>query len=154
MKRSYADRFAATPPNVTFVVCVSPVPVSTTGVPTGPLGGLKLVTVGVTRNAVLLVSVVAPVVTVTFPVKAPAGTVALMKVLSRVVEAAATPSNFTTEALLKPWPKISILAPCLPVLGVKLANGPRPTSLKIVPQLSGGGPPALQSPMPPKRVDP
>lgn len=48
---------AATPPNVTFVVCVSPVPVSTTGVPTEPLVGLKLGKVGVTRNLLLLVSV-------------------------------------------------------------------------------------------------
>jgi hypothetical protein len=40
---------ALTPPNVTFVVWVSPVPVSTTGVPTEPLVGLKLGKVGVTR---------------------------------------------------------------------------------------------------------
>src|SRR6266853_4520238 len=70
---------ALTPPNVTFVVWVSPVPVSTTGVPTGPLVGLKLGKVGVTRNVLLLVSVVAPVFTVTVPVRAAAGTVAEMK---------------------------------------------------------------------------
>ena len=71
---------AATLPNVTFVVWASPVPVSTTGVHTGPLVGLKLGKVGVTRKVLLLVSVVAPVVTVTDPVRAAAGTVAEMKV--------------------------------------------------------------------------
>ena len=71
---------AATPPKVTFVVWVSPVPVSTTGVPTGPLVGLKLGKVGVTLKVWGLVSVVAPVVTVTAAVNAPAGTVAEMKV--------------------------------------------------------------------------
>ena len=71
---------AFTPPNVTFVVWVRPVPVSTTGVPTGPLVGLKLGKVGVTRNFALLANLIEPVVTVTDPVSAPTGTVAEMKV--------------------------------------------------------------------------
>ena len=58
---------AFTPPNFTAVVCVNPVPVITTGVPTGPLAGVKLVMVGSTLNVCALVSVVAPVVTVTAP---------------------------------------------------------------------------------------
>src|SRR5437870_13917107 len=37
---------AVTSPNVTFVVCVNPVPLMTTCVPTGPLVGLKLEMVG------------------------------------------------------------------------------------------------------------
>jgi hypothetical protein len=68
---------ATVPLKVTLIVCVSPVPVIITGVPTGPLDGEKLTIVGVTWNFWLLVSVVAPVVTVTNPVGAPAGTVAL-----------------------------------------------------------------------------
>ena len=38
------------PLNVTLVVWLRPVPVIVTGVPTGPLGGEKLVIVGATRN--------------------------------------------------------------------------------------------------------
>jgi hypothetical protein len=57
---------ALTPPNVTFVVWVSPVPVSTTGVPTGPLVGLKLGKVGVTRKVLLLGSEERAVLQLTF----------------------------------------------------------------------------------------
>ena len=39
---------AATLSKVTLVACVRPVPVIVTSVPTGPLGGAKLLTVGVT----------------------------------------------------------------------------------------------------------
>ena len=41
---------AAIPPNFTAVACNSPVPVIVTTVPTGPLGGLKLLTPGNTLN--------------------------------------------------------------------------------------------------------
>src|SRR5580700_10605867 len=86
---------AVTPPNVTLDVCVSPLPVIITGVPTGPLGGVKLVIAGVTRNFLMLVSVVAPVVTVTDPVSAAAGTVALINVLpDKLMVVACTPPNF------------------------------------------------------------
>ena len=44
----FTVKLADVPLNVTFVVCVSPVPVIVTGVPTGPLGGLKVVNVGFT----------------------------------------------------------------------------------------------------------
>jgi hypothetical protein len=67
--------------NVTFVACLRPVPVIVTQVPTGPLVGVKVAKVGVTLNCLGAVKVVVPVVTVTFPVSAPAGTVARMKVL-------------------------------------------------------------------------
>jgi hypothetical protein len=63
---------AATPPNVTFDFCVRLRPVIVTKVPTGPLGGLKLRSCGVTLNVLLLVSVPAGVVTVTAAVVAPA----------------------------------------------------------------------------------
>jgi hypothetical protein len=73
---------AFTPPNVTLVVCMRLTPVIITGVPTLPLGGLKPVILGVTRNCLLLVNVVVPVVTVTDPVSAPVGTVAEMKLVA------------------------------------------------------------------------
>jgi hypothetical protein len=59
--------------NVTFVACLRPVPVIVTQVPTGPLVGVKVAKVGVTLNCSGAVKVVVPVVTVTFPVSAPAG---------------------------------------------------------------------------------
>jgi hypothetical protein len=115
---------AATPPNVTFVVCVSPVPVIVTGVPTGPLDGLKLTSVGLTLNVWILVRMVVPVVTVTDPVRAPVGTVAEMKVLPvSLMDAAWTPPNSTTEELLKPWPRMPILAASLPEVDTKPTNG-------------------------------
>ena len=45
----FTVKVAFTPPKVTFVALMSPVPVIVTDVPTGPLGGLKLSTTGVTR---------------------------------------------------------------------------------------------------------
>ena len=74
----FTVKVAATPPKVTLVVCLRPLPVMTTEVPTGPCAGVKPVSLGSTRNVWLLVRVVAPVVTVTAPVRAPAGTVAVM----------------------------------------------------------------------------
>src|SRR5271155_2198559 len=68
---------AGTPPKRTCVVCVRLTPVIVTVVPTGPLGGLKLVICGVTRNGWLLVTVPLEVVAVTRPVVAPLGTVAV-----------------------------------------------------------------------------
>ena len=64
-------------PKVTFVAWISPFPVMTTCVPTGPLAGLKLVISGVTKNFRLLVRVPLGVVTVTNP-EEPSGTFAVM----------------------------------------------------------------------------
>ena len=73
---------AEVPLNTTFVACVRPVPLMLTDVPTGPLVGLKLAMDGSTLNVCgLVVNVVEPVVTVTAPVSAPAGTVAVMNVV-------------------------------------------------------------------------
>jgi hypothetical protein len=58
---------ALTPPKVTFVVSVRLTLVIIAGVPTLPLGGVKLRICGVTWNCLLLVSVVEPVATVTLP---------------------------------------------------------------------------------------
>jgi hypothetical protein len=68
---------AATPPKVTFEVWVRLTPVMATTAPTGPLGGEKLLSCGVTRKVLLLVRVPLVVVTVTEPVVAPLGTVAV-----------------------------------------------------------------------------
>ena len=65
-----------------------------------------------TMNFSKLFSVVLPVVTVTNPSLAPAGTVARMKVVPvRVWVAAVTPLNFTTDDALNPWPKMPIFDP-------------------------------------------
>jgi hypothetical protein len=74
-------------------------------------------------------------VTVTAPVSAPAGTVAVMNVVPvSVNDLACTPPNLTTEELLKPCPMMPILAPSLPEVGCVSTNGPRPTDrLKTVP---------------------
>ncbi len=69
-------KLADFPLNATFVVCFSPVPLIVTNVPTGPLGGVNEVVVGVTSKVRELVSVVDPVLTVTGPVSAADGTVA------------------------------------------------------------------------------
>ena len=126
---------AGLPLNVTLVACIRPVPVMVTGVPAGPLGGVNDVNVGVTRKVCELVSVLAPVVTVTVPVSAPAGTVALMYVVPlRVMLVACVPPNLTTEELLNPWPRMPICAPSLPEVVCNCTNGPRPVDrLKMVP---------------------
>ena len=69
---------AFTPPNVTLFVCVSPVPLMTTCVPTGPLAGLKLEMTGTTLKVLLLTRIPVGVVTVTAPVVPVAGTTAVM----------------------------------------------------------------------------
>ena len=69
---------AATPPNVTLVACVSPVPLMTTWVPTGPLIGLKLEITGITLNFLLLTRIPEGVETVTDPVVPVTGTTAVI----------------------------------------------------------------------------
>jgi hypothetical protein len=84
--------------------------------------------VGSTLNVFALVNVVVPVVTVTAPVSAPAGTVAVMNVVPEsTMVVAFVPPNLTTEALLKPCPRMPIFAPSLPEVGSVSTNGPRPT---------------------------
>ena len=69
---------ALTPLNATAVAPVKFVPVIVTLVPTGPLVGAKLLTVGAGTTVKLLALVAVPpaVVTLTGPVVAPVGTVA------------------------------------------------------------------------------
>jgi hypothetical protein len=133
--------------NVTFVACLRPVPVIVTEVPTGPLGGVKVAKVGVTLNCLGAVKVVVPVVTVTFPVSAPAGTVARMKVLPvSCLVVAAVPPNFTTDDELKPWPRMPTRVPSLPA-GTGVTNEMKGDALmfseKKVPSAGKGLPPWL-----------
>lgn len=114
----------ATPPNVTFVVCVRLTPVIVTEVPSGPLAGAKVVICGATRKVLILVRVPELVVTVTNPVVAPLGTVAVKNVVpDRVIVDAATVPKVTTEELVKPCPRMPILAPTLPEVLTRPANG-------------------------------
>jgi hypothetical protein len=62
------------------VVCVRLTPVIVTGVPTGPLVGVKLLIDGTTRKFILLFRLPLGIATVTTPVVAPAGTVAVRNV--------------------------------------------------------------------------
>ena len=64
--------------NWTIVVWLRLTPVMGTTVPTGPLAGVKLWIVGVTRKFRLLFKLPPGIVTVTIPVVAPAGTVAVI----------------------------------------------------------------------------
>ncbi len=59
----FTVKVAEVPLKVTLLAWVSPVPVIVTEVPTGPFGGVKLVTVGFTLSVCTLVSVIVPVVT-------------------------------------------------------------------------------------------
>src|SRR5579859_3132701 len=97
-----------------------------TDVPTGPLGGVKLVICGVTRNFLVLVRVPLLVVTVTVLVVAPVGTVAERYVVpDNVTVVALAAPNVTTEELLKFCPKMPTFAPTFPELVTNAANGGR-----------------------------
>src|SRR5580700_4795409 len=79
-----------------------------------------------TRYCTVLLSTVAPVVTVTNPVLAPAGTTAERYVVPvRVTAVAGTPLNATTEELLNPWPRIPTVVPTFPEEGNRPTNGGR-----------------------------
>ena len=93
---------AATPPKATRFVPVNPEPVITTRVPGGPLLGVKLDIKGRTRNLLLLVNVPEGVVTVTNPVVAPLGTVAIRKVLEATLKVAGAPLKETAVAPINP----------------------------------------------------
>ena len=71
-------KLALTPLNVTAVAPVKSVPLMVTLIPTGPIGGVKLVIVGglITVKVPGLVAVPPGVVTLIVPVVAPEGTVA------------------------------------------------------------------------------
>jgi hypothetical protein len=97
-----ANVVAFTPPKVTFVVWVRLTPVIVTGVPTGPLKGVKLLIDGTTRKFILLFRLPLGIATVTMPVFAPAGIVAVRKVSDDILNFAAVPLKETPVALLNP----------------------------------------------------
>src|SRR5438067_1500104 len=115
-------KVALVPLKVTEVAPVKLVPLIVTLVPTGPLEGVKLVMVGglVTVKELLLVAVPAGVVTLSGPVVAPAGTVAVIFVPEFTVNVALVPLNFTDVAPVKFVPLIVTLVPTGPLEGAKL----------------------------------
>jgi hypothetical protein len=111
--------------NVTALAPVNPVPVIVTGVPTDPLVGLKLETVG-TGGAVTLydvdeVATPPGVVTVMVPLVAPVGTVAVMWESFVNEKVADTVWNATAVTPVNPDPLITTEVPTGPLVGLKLA---------------------------------
>src|SRR5207253_401693 len=117
-------KLALTPLNVIAVAPPTPMPLRDTLLPTAPLVGVKLVSVGalaVTVNALALVAVPPGVVTLSGPVVAPLGTVAAIVVAELTVKLTAlVPLNVTAVAPVKLVPLIVTLLPTGPLVGVKL----------------------------------
>jgi hypothetical protein len=115
---------AETPLNFTAVAPANPLPLIRTEVPTGPLVGENEEIVGaaavvVTVKFVALVAVPPGVVTVIFPVTAPLGTIAVIRVPAPFTEnvPADTPPNVTAVAPVKPDPLIVTEVPTGPLVG-------------------------------------
>jgi hypothetical protein len=118
---------AVVPLNLTVLLpWVAPkfVPVMVTDVPAGPEVGERLVMLGAATTVKLFPLLATPdTVTTTFPVVAPAGTVAVILLALQLVAVAPVPLNLT---VLVPWvvpnplPAMVIDAPTAPVLGVRL----------------------------------
>jgi hypothetical protein len=82
-------------------------PVIIIGVPApAPLVGVKLMIYGITLNFLLLFSVPPGVVTVTKPVVAPSGTIAVRKVSDETLKFALLPLNETRVVPVNPCPII------------------------------------------------
>src|SRR5438445_5978851 len=117
-----AVKLALVPLNRTAEAPVKFVPVIVTGVPTGPLVGVKLVIVGAGMTVKLFVLVAVPpgVVTLSGPVVAPLGTVAEIEVEEVPAKLALVPLNRTAEAPVRFVPVIVTGVPTGPLVGVKL----------------------------------
>src|SRR5947208_4679450 len=115
-------KLALVPLNSTALAPVKLVPLIVTLVPTGPLAGVKLVTVGglMTVKLLALLAVPSGVVTPIGPLVAPAGTVAVIVVAEPTVKLALVPLNSTALAPVKLVPLIVTLVPTGPLPGVKL----------------------------------
>ena len=116
------NEFAATPPNVTAVAPVRPVPLIVTEVPTGPLDGENEEIVGaaavvVTVKFVALVAVPLGVFALIGPVVAPVGTSVPICVPVFEVIVAITPLNFTQVAPVRLAPLIVTEVPTAPLDG-------------------------------------
>jgi hypothetical protein len=110
---------ALTPWNVTAVAPVKLVPAIVTGVPTGPLGGVRDAMNGVTLKSLVLTAVPFGVTTLIGPVVAPLGTVAVICVSeSTVKEVAGVPLNLTAVAPVKVVPVMVTAVPTGPLPGV------------------------------------
>ncbi|MDP9359858.1 MAG: hypothetical protein M3P29_00245, partial [Acidobacteriota bacterium] len=112
---------ALMPLNFTAVAPVKPEPVTVTDVPAAPLEGVKEVIEGgaVTLKLPALLPVPDAVVTLTGPMPAPAGAIAVICVsLSTVNDVALTPLNFTAVAPVKALPPIVTLVPAGPLAGL------------------------------------
>src|SRR5439155_364172 len=108
---------ALVPLNVTAVVPVKAVPLIVTVLPTAPLVGVKLVSVGagITVKAVALVAVPPGVVTLIWPLVAPLGTVAAIEVEEVTVKLTAlVPLNVTAVVPVKAVPLIVTVVPTAP----------------------------------------
>jgi len=77
MSETMVNLAATVSPKFTAVVCVKPLPLIVTKVPTAPLAGLNPLICGKTRNGILLLSAPLGVFTLIRPSVAPAGTVAV-----------------------------------------------------------------------------
>jgi hypothetical protein len=115
-------KLALVPLNLTDVAPVSPVPLITTLIPTGPLVGLKLSIVGTTVKVPALVAVPPPVITEIFPVAASTGTVAVIWVDELTVKGAPVPLNLTAIAPVSAVPVITTLVRMIPLVGLKLVT--------------------------------
>jgi len=112
--------FAGVPPNATAVAPVKLVPLIVTTVPSPPLGGSKLVIVGISAKVNPgNVPVPPPVVTDTLP-EAPVSTWASMRVSETIRKALAlVPPKLTVVAPVKLTPLMVTMSPVVAVVGVK-----------------------------------
>jgi hypothetical protein len=110
--------------NLTAVVPTKFEPLIVTDVPTVPLVGEKFVMVGAHEDPTMKSSVLSSdpsgVVTLTFPVVAPAGTFAVIELFEFTVKVVwSAPPNSTSVAPVKWFPEISTEVPTGPHAGVK-----------------------------------
>src|SRR3989442_337907 len=126
-------KLALTLLNSTAVAPLKLVPLMVTVVPTPPLVGEKLVIVGggMTVKLPALLAVPPGVVTLSGPVVAPDGTVAVMVVAEFTVKLALVPLNRTAEAPVKLVPLMVTLVPTGPLAGVKLVTVGGLTTVKL-----------------------
>ena len=106
--------------NVTAVAPASPPPVIDTLEPMMPDAGVKLEMDGRTVNAEGEVAVPPEVATVTLPVVAVDGTVAVIFVEELTLNLALTPLNLTVCTLVKFDPPMATLVPTMPEIGLSV----------------------------------
>ena len=130
-------KVADVPLNLTAFTPVKWLPLIVTEVPALPLDGEKLLIVGtlllpVTVKFEALVAVPADVLTVTFPVVAPEGTVVITNASEMKLKVADVPLNLTLLTPEKPLPLIVTGAPGEPLDGEKLVIEGFPETTKLL----------------------